>query len=104
MGMPNVPDVDPKITLTRNEVINLLLSSVALEELGLAHIINAEGEKIQAIIHDDKCDDDISESLLLIDRSVQTTLRDVIRKEILLGFKLEDILELIDEEPKESAI
>lgn len=101
MGMPNVPDVDPKITLTRNEVINLLLSSIALEELGLAHIINAEGEKIQAILHDDKCDDDVLESLLLIDKSVQTTLRDVIRKEILLGFKLEDILELINEEPKE---
>jgi hypothetical protein len=93
MSMPNIPDITPNINITREEVINLLLASIALEELGLAHIINAEGEKIQAVIGDSKCNK--LEDLVKIDKSVQTTLRDVIKKEILLEFKLENILELI---------
>ncbi|MFQ6341187.1 collagen-like protein, partial [Bacillus sp. AF62] len=47
MSQPNLPDITPDISLTREEAINLLLSSIAMQELGLAHIINAEGEKLQ---------------------------------------------------------
>src|SRR5690625_7369040 len=47
VSQPNIPDIDPNISLTREDAINLLLTSIAMEELGLAHIINAEGEKIQ---------------------------------------------------------
>lgn len=99
MSMPNIPDITPKVTLTQEEVVNLLLASVALEELGLAHIINAEGEKIQAITSEGKCAK--LEELIAIDKSVQTTLRDVIKKEILLEFKFQNILELINKFKKE---
>ncbi|MEM5611349.1 hypothetical protein AAHB63_16715 [Bacillus thuringiensis] len=47
MSLPNLPDITPDISLTRQEVINLLLSSIAMEEIGLSHILNAEGEKLQ---------------------------------------------------------
>jgi hypothetical protein len=47
MSFPNIPNITPSITINREEVINLILSSIALEEIGLSHIINAEGEKIQ---------------------------------------------------------
>lgn len=50
MSTPNIPDICPDICLCFEDVIKLLLSSIALEELGLAHIINAEGEKIQSFL------------------------------------------------------
>lgn len=103
MSMPEIPDMKPKIEICREDVINLLLASVAMEELGLAHIINAEGEKIQCITED--CDEDKDgkdgkhnklEDLLEINKSVQITLRDVIKKEMLLEFKFENILDLMN--------
>lgn len=93
MGMPNIPDITPSIKIKREEVVNLLLASIALEELGLAHIINAEGEKIQAVVNQRGC---TLNSLLCIDKSVDKVLRDVIKKEMLLQFKLQDVLDLID--------
>lgn len=98
MGMPNIPDINPKIDLCREDVINLLLASVALEEIGLAHIINAEGEKIQCITDECKCAK--LDDLLSVNKSIQTTLKDIIKKEMLLEFKFENILELIDKSKK----
>ncbi|GAV11230.1 hypothetical protein ABN764_02210 [Paenibacillaceae sp. P-4] len=89
MSMPNVPDIKPEIILKRKEVVNLLLTSIALEEIGLSHIINAEGEKIQAILRDrDVC---LSEALQ-INESVDRMLRNVVKNQILLHFKLEDVI------------
>ena len=48
MSLPTFP-TDTK-HLTREDVINQILSSIAMEELGLSHIINAEGEKLQYIL------------------------------------------------------
>jgi hypothetical protein len=88
MGMPNIPDIKPDIDLCKKDVVNLLLSSIALEEMGLAHIINAEGEKLQAVIKNSPCSGD----LFAVDESVQDTLRDVIRKEVLLDLKFDNVL------------
>lgn len=91
MAMPNIPDINPEITLTTDQVLNLILASIGLEELGLAHILNAEGEKIQAAIG-------LATSLpdlIAINESVEKTLRAVIKKQMLLQFKLEDVLALL---------
>ena len=47
MSQPNLPNISPEINLSRTQVIDLLLASIAMEELSLAHILNAEGEKLQ---------------------------------------------------------
>lgn len=103
MSMPNIPDICPEIDLCKEDVVNLLLASVALEEIGLAHIINAEGEKLQYVLNNDKgCKGDCKgtriDEILEVNKSIQTTLRDVIKKEMLLEFKFENILELIDKD------
>ena len=48
MSMPSFPNVDPPIR--REDAVNQILSSIAMEELGLSHILNAEGEKLQYIL------------------------------------------------------
>lgn len=47
MSQANLPNITPTISLTRNDAINMMLSAIAMEELGLSHVINAEGEKLQ---------------------------------------------------------
>ena len=48
MSLPSFPVVDPPIQ--RDDAVNQILSSIAMEELGLSHILNAEGEKLQYIL------------------------------------------------------
>lgn len=45
--MPNYPEVPD---YSREDVLNQIIASIAMEELGLSHILNAEGEKIQYAI------------------------------------------------------
>ena len=99
MSMPTIPDIKPKIEITVEETVKLLLASIALEELSLAHIMNAEAEKVQEVI---KCPSgDKLHELICIDKSIERVLRDVIKKEMLLEFKFENILELIEKGWKE---
>ncbi len=50
MSMPNIPTIDPTITVTCEQAKYLLYCAVALEAMGLSHIINAEAEKIQYVL------------------------------------------------------
>ena len=48
MSMPTFPT--NMNTPTLEEALSQIISSIAMEELGLSHVINAEGEKIQYIL------------------------------------------------------
>lgn len=50
MSQANLPNITPTISLTRNDAVNMMLSAIAMEELGLSHVINAEGEKLQYVL------------------------------------------------------
>ncbi len=54
MSMPKVPDITPEFELERYEAITLLLTSIAMEEMGLAHILNAEGGKSSVLVRAEK--------------------------------------------------
>ena len=45
MSMPSFPPNGAD--LTREEALTMIIASIAMEELALSHIINAEGEKLQ---------------------------------------------------------
>lgn len=93
MSLPSIPDINPDITLNRCESINLLLSSIAMEEIALSHILNAEGEKIQYFLkRKDKlktCD------FFEINKQVNNVLRTIVKSQLLLQLKLEDVVEII---------
>lgn len=91
MSLPTIPDIDPKITLDRCDTIHLLLSSIALEEIGLSHILNAEGEKLQTFLDNSPCD---LHAYLNINDSINKTLRTIVSSQILLNFKLDSTLQL----------
>ncbi len=105
MSMPNIPNITPDISITQEQAINLILASIALEELGQAHIINAEAEKIQYVLgtlegaaykgSPERRERPTIEKLLEINDSVRMTLRAVIKNQMLLQFKLEDAIELL---------
>ncbi|WP_342665021.1 hypothetical protein [Shimazuella kribbensis] len=105
MSFPTIPNITPMISLNTNDTITLLLSSIAFEELALAHIMNAEAEKIQFVLGTLDTRTTLHptmvtiEDLVTINTEVRKTLQDVIKKEMLLQFKLENVLQLITTQP-----
>jgi hypothetical protein len=93
MSNPNLPQLTPRIALTRDDAINMLLSSIAMEELALAHILNAEGEKIQYALGTSMA---VSapgnaltvEDLLAANNSVEQTLNTTNNQQIMLHAKM----------------
>ena len=99
-------ETNSSASVTYSENINLLLSSVAMEELSLSHIINAEGEKLQYVLGTltNSEGDPITppsnitiSDILAINTSMNTTLNAVAENQILLTHKLKEIREMLDE-------
>jgi hypothetical protein len=90
MSQPSIPQT----SLTRDEAINLILASIALEELGLSHILNAEGEKIQYILGTipGLSGSATVSDVLATDKSVRCVLDGVVQEQLLLKTKLDAAL------------
>lgn len=94
VSQPNLPNITPVVTLSRDDTINLLLSSIAMEELEMAHILNAEGKKIQYALGTIPGLTGPPSSLadiLNLNESVRDTLDSLMKQELLLGSKLDSI-------------
>ncbi len=81
--------------LTREEALTMIIASIAMEELALSHILNAEGEKLQYILgtlpgtKPCACPQDV----LAVNKSVTSLLDVVAQNQMLLKGKLEKVLE-----------
>ncbi|GAB6139116.1 hypothetical protein [Halanaerobaculum tunisiense] len=84
MSRPEIPTRD------RDEALVDLLESIALEETALANFINAEAEKTQRIIADCNITPD---EIIDFQKNMSKVMKTVIKKEMLLQFKLEDVLD-----------
>ena len=96
MSMPNIPDLNPQVTIDRDDALNVILSSIGMEELSMAHIINAEAEKIQFALGtlDDQVEPASLEEIMDVNKSANKMLRDVIKNQMLIGMKMEDVVSL----------
>ncbi len=106
MSMPNIPSMNPSITVTRDDAVNIILSSIGMEELSLAHIVNAEAEKIQFALGTLETADGAAslDDIMAVNASAKRMLRDVIKNQMLIGMKMEDTVDFAAcqtaEEPK----
>ena len=92
MSNPTFPD-NPDIT--RDDAVNQILSSIAMEELGLSHIINAEGEKLQYILGTlpgITGPEATIEDLLNTNESIQNLLQNASYNQLLLKSKMQQAL------------
>ena len=69
----------------RSQAITDLFVSIALQQAALAHILNAEGEKIQKILSFDEI---TPETILLVNKSVESMVNSISNLEILLSDKM----------------
>ncbi|ARK32713.1 hypothetical protein [Halalkalibacter krulwichiae] len=104
MGYPNIPDINPDIDIDRDEVINLLLASIGLEELSLAHLVNAEAEKLQRALGTLEVGGTTPpplattfDDLIRINREVTSVLKLAMHKEFILLAKLQDVVRFAEE-------
>jgi hypothetical protein len=82
MSMPEFPKLDH---LTQEQALNSILTSIAMEEAALSHILNAEGEKIQYILSQKSVD---VQKVIEVNESVASLLDRVIDLQIILKSKM----------------
>lgn len=83
----SMPIITPG-TGSRNQAITDLVTSVALQETALSHILNAEGEQMQAIIASKGT---TPAQMLELNSAVNKLVNSVTRMEMILQYKLETV-------------
>ena len=94
MSLPSFPNIDPPIQ--REDAVNQILSSIAMEELGLSHILNAEGEKLQYILGTLPGLSGPAatvEDVLSANESVRNLLKTAVQNQLFLKSKMQGALE-----------
>ncbi len=94
MGMPQFPERKhpPQVC----DIVLELLESVAVEELALAHILNAEGEKLQELIKKFACTDLCPGQFDKLCNNTYSLINSLIIKEWVLLNKVHSALDIYD--------
>ena len=99
-GLPNIPNLNPQISVNRDDAVNIILSSIGMEELSLAHILNAEAEKIQFALGTLETAGGQASSMtdiLETNKLASKMVRNVIKNQMLLSMKMEDTVDLAEQ-------
>ena len=94
MSLPSFPNIDPPIQ--RENAVNQILSSIAMEELSLSHILNTEGEKLQYILGTLPGLSGPAatvEDVLSANESVRDLLNTAVQNQLFLKSKMQEALE-----------
>ena len=103
MSLPTFPNMPDDFTFDKS--IYQIITSIAMEEIGLSHIINAEGEKIQYVLGtlEGVCPPapPTIEEILAVNKSVRDTLQQVAFNQMFLSSKMSAALDAYAENKKE---
>lgn len=99
MSQPGMPNITPVISVDMDQTIVMLLSSIAMEEMALAHMVNAGAEQVQYVLGTLENGSDIPsaptmEQLMLMQRSMSATMQGVILKEMMLLMKMGQVVDM----------
>jgi len=100
MSMPAFPK--PESILSRDQAINAILASIAIEETAIGHVIEAESEKIQYVIERAKvsnCGCADMQKILEVNRSVANLIEKATAMQIVLKDKLATVLKYLPPHP-----
>lgn len=92
--MPAFPDIPSELTC--EHALNMILVSIATEELALSHILSAESEKLSYILDvlsRGKCDNPNVKEILEVNQSVASLIDSVSQNQMLLKGKMEKALQ-----------
>ncbi|WP_294147292.1 hypothetical protein [uncultured Clostridium sp.] len=97
MSMPAFPDKG--IDITRDQAFNMILGSIALEEIALSHIMNAESEKLKHFFPaaDGKPCACQCRELTELNRSISDVMENVTFNQMLLKRKMCCVLDAIEQ-------
>ncbi len=98
MGLPEIPKI--KKVPKQDVIIRLLLQSVAMEELSLAALVNAEAEKVQEMAKKGIDGPISADEAVKINESVKEVIKAAGEKEDKLLRKLTTLLAMKDKEEK----
>ncbi|MEG1495105.1 MAG: hypothetical protein RR047_01520 [Bacilli bacterium] len=80
----SMPIIKPG-TITRGDATGNIIESIAYEESGISHILNAEAEKLNQVINTPNI---TADELIAVNKSVKATVDNVITLELNLKNKL----------------
>ena len=94
MSFPNIPDVCPDIGIDACGAVSLLLASIAMEEMSLSRLMDAEREKLCRAPGPCGPGPRTPGELTQVNDSVNGVLKTMAKLQMLLQFKLEDVRQL----------
>lgn len=97
MSLPDSPETMPGQSITKRESLALLLTSVAMNEISLSHIISAEADAIQAFIKS-RPEELSYMSVIRINNTASRLLEEVSNGQWLSLSKLDRILRLLTDD------
>lgn len=105
MSIPEFPESSTEICW--EQALSMLVASIAMEELALSHILNAEGEKIQYILgtlHENQGGCASTEEILKVNESVGSILDKIETNQILLKGKLEHAIKANSQKSRKTKV
>lgn len=92
---PGIPGADQLDALTRSDAVDLLLRSIAMEEMNLSKLTDTERGKVLYALQQYRCGKEPLCRALEINRSVDEGIRTIAQLQMLLRFKRKAVQELV---------